>query len=66
MINKMLPKGFKFESYDAVKRQNEQAKLAAKQPLPKRRKVTVSIAKDGIGHRGQGAKDGTEGVPAFL
>ena len=39
MINKMLPKGFKFESFETVKRQIDQAKQLAKLPLNKRRKV---------------------------
>ena len=39
MINKMLPKGFKFESFDIVKKQIDQAKQMAKVPLNKRRKV---------------------------
>ena len=39
MINKLLPKGFKFESFDTVKRQIDQAKQMAKLPLNKRRKV---------------------------
>jgi hypothetical protein len=38
MINKMLPKGFKFESYDTVKRLSDQAKQQ-KQPITKRRKI---------------------------
>jgi hypothetical protein len=39
MINKMLPKGFKFESLETVKRQIEQSKQQAKLPVNKRRKV---------------------------
>ncbi len=39
MINKMLPKGFKFESFETVKRQLDQAKQQAKVPVNKRRKV---------------------------
>ena len=39
MINKMLPKGYKFESFDAVKRQMDLAKLNSKQPILKRKKV---------------------------
>ena len=41
MINKMLPKGFKFESFETVKRQQDQAKQLTKLPVNKRRKVTT-------------------------
>ena len=40
MINKMLPKGFKFESYETVKRMQDQAKAAPKGLVNKRRRVT--------------------------
>lgn len=45
MINKMMPKGFKFESYESVKRQADQARQAAKLPLNKRRKVNEDVLK---------------------
>lgn len=48
IINKMLPKGFKFESYETVKRQVEQARIAAKQPPAKRRKNAEDNKKDDI------------------
>jgi hypothetical protein len=38
MINKMLPKGFRFEAYETVKRQLEQAKQASKVPVNKRKR----------------------------
>jgi hypothetical protein len=45
MINKMLPKGFKFESLETVKRQIqiEQSKQLAKLPVNKRRKVFLEL-----------------------
>ena len=43
MINKMLPKGFKFESLETVKRQIEQSKQLAKLPVNKRRKVFLEV-----------------------
>ncbi len=46
MINKMLPKGFKFESYETVKRQVESARQAAKMPPAKRRKAEENTKKE--------------------
>ncbi len=43
MINKMLPKGFKFESYDTIKRQTDQSKQL-KVPINKRRKEDTPAA----------------------
>lgn len=41
IINKMLPKGFKFEAYETVKRQADQAKAAPKVPVNKRRRTAI-------------------------
>ena len=41
MINKMLPKGYKFESYETIKRHNETGKQPVKFPINKRRKVDL-------------------------
>ena len=57
MINKLLPKGFKFESYETVKRQIEQARQSAKQPPVKRRKEENSKNDEGK------AKKATEKKP---
>lgn len=46
VINKMLPKGFKFELLETVKRQNEQSKQQVKQPLPKRRRINEDNKRD--------------------
>jgi len=46
MINKMLPKGFKFESYETIKRQIEQARQAAKLPPGRRRKTEENAKKE--------------------
>jgi hypothetical protein len=45
MLNKMLPKGFKFESYDTVKRQIEQARLAASKQAGAKKKKLEEAAK---------------------
>ena len=44
MINKMLPKGYKFELYDTVKRQHDNLQQVRTVPAPsKRRKVSIKI-----------------------
>ena len=47
MINKMLPKGFKFEAYETVKRMQDQAKAAPKTLVNKRRRVADEDNKKG-------------------
>lgn len=39
VINKMLPKGYKFELFDTIKRQNDSS-LASRGYVPKRKKVS--------------------------
>ena len=66
MINKMLPKGFKFESYETIKRQIEQARQAAKQPPGRRRKTEENAKKDEKIPEKPGRKPGASSAPVNL